>query len=129
MRGLYAALAAGDREGVLGRLHPGFVAQFADGMPVGGGRADGPQEALEHWWAIGRAFAVVAEPEEVWTCADGRLVVRGRYRGHARDDAERVVDAAFAHFWTVAEGRLVQLHQVTDTARWGTPLRPRADPA
>ncbi|WP_205698841.1 nuclear transport factor 2 family protein [Conexibacter sp. SYSU D00693] len=119
VHGLYAALAAGDRDTVLAALAPTFSARFADGMPAGAGPADGPEAALEHWWAIGRAFAVAAHPEEAIACAGERLLVRGRYRGTARADG-RTVDAAFFHLWTLdRDGRLLALEQLTDTARWG----------
>jgi 2-(1,2-epoxy-1,2-dihydrophenyl)acetyl-CoA isomerase len=114
---LYAALAAGDADGILAVLAPSFAASFADGMPAGGGRANGPREAVGHWWAIGRAFAARAEVEEYVPCADGRLLVCGRYRGASRD-GDGVVDAAFTHLWAWDGERLSSLVQVTDTARW-----------
>lgn len=115
---LYAALAAGDADALERVLAPDFVAHFADGMPVGGGRHDGAAPARdEGWWAIGRAFSVRAEPAERIRCADGRLLVRGRYRGHRRAD-DAPVDAEFNHLWSARDGRLVELRQLTDTARW-----------
>jgi 2-(1,2-epoxy-1,2-dihydrophenyl)acetyl-CoA isomerase len=114
---VYAALATGDEAALLGALAPGFRAQFAEGMPAGGGRAEGREAARDHWWAIGRAFRARPEVEELVPCADGRLLVRGRYRGTARDGGG-IVDAAFTHLWTAVDGALVALEQVTDTARW-----------
>jgi 2-(1,2-epoxy-1,2-dihydrophenyl)acetyl-CoA isomerase len=119
VRGLYRALADGDRDGVRAALSSGFCAQFAEGMPVGGGRADGPEDALEHWWAIGRAYRVRAEPEEVLRDGD-RVVVRGTYRGTVRRSGDDV-KAAFVHLWTVGDGRLEALDQITDTVGWGQP--------
>lgn len=122
---LYAALRTGDRETLERILAPGFTSYLAEGMPAGGGRHRGPAEAIEHgWWAIGRAFAVRPEPEEWIACADGRLLVRGRYAGSRRSDGAPV-DAAFMHLWRARDGRLVELRQVTDTARWDPP--PHAD--
>jgi ketosteroid isomerase-like protein len=117
VRALYGALAAGDSDALRRTLHPSFFAHFAEGMPVGGGVATGPAAAEEHWWAIGRRYAVRAEPEDVLPCAAGRLVVRGRYRGRRRSD-DRPVDAEFIHIWRASEGRLIELRQLTDTARW-----------
>ena len=114
---MYAALRGGDRDAVTEALSPVFVAHFADGMPAGSGRADGPSEAIEHWWAIGRMFAVHPEPEELALLADGRLMVRGRYLGHRRGDGARV-NAEFIHLWRASDGKLVELRQLTDTARW-----------
>jgi 2-(1,2-epoxy-1,2-dihydrophenyl)acetyl-CoA isomerase len=119
---VYAALAAGDRDALLAVLDPELDAHLADGMPDGlGGPRRGAEAMIDTgWWAIGRAYAVLAEPEEWIACADGRLLVRGRYRGRARDTGH-VIDAAFDHLWTARDGRLTALRQLTDTARW----RPR----
>lgn len=117
-RDLYTALRRGDADALDTLLAPDFVGLFAEGMPAGGGRHEGPAAAREDgWWAIGRAFAVRPEPDEAVRCEDGRLLVRGRYRGKERATGHEV-DAAFMHLWRAREGRLVELHQVTDTARW-----------
>jgi ketosteroid isomerase-like protein len=115
---LYGALAAGDRAAVEAVLAPDFTAHFSDGLPHGvGGRHDG-SDAIDHgWWALGRAFAVTACPDEYIDTADGRLLVVGRYAGHARATG-RPVDALFAHLWTADRKRLTSLLQITDTARW-----------
>lgn len=118
VQAVYAALGAGDAAAIEAALAPDFVGHVADGMPVGGGRHDGPAAMRgDGWWAIGREFAVLAQPDEFIACADGRLLVTGRYRGTRRSDGHEV-DAAFTHLWTARDGRLTELHQVTDTARW-----------
>lgn len=116
---LYAALAAGDEEHLRILLADDFVGHFCAGMPAGAGVAVGVQAAKEHWWAIGAAFAVQPAVEELLPCVDGRLVVRGTYRGRARAGGHPV-RADFVHVWTAARGRLIELRQITDTARWGT---------
>jgi ketosteroid isomerase-like protein len=125
VRGVYAALVTGDRDALLGLLHPDFEGTLAEGMPFAIGGVHRGSEAMIHdgWWAIGRAFAVRPEPAEWIPCADGRLLVFGRYVGHARSGGAPV-DAAFAHLWTVRDGRLSALRQVTDTARWSEPPLP-----
>ena len=63
---VYPALAAGDKRAMEDLLTPDFEGRLADGMPVGGGSHDGSAAMLENgWWAIGRAFDVRAEPEEL----------------------------------------------------------------
>lgn len=121
VRRLYAALAAGDEAALRELLAPGFEGRLAAGMPDDlGGVRSGP-DAMIHdgWWAIGRRFAVLAEPER-WIVGDGgdSLTVLGTYRGRARED-DRPVEAAFAHVFRRDGDRLVALEQVTDTARWG----------
>ncbi|MCK9248053.1 MAG: nuclear transport factor 2 family protein [Solirubrobacteraceae bacterium] len=116
---VYAALGTGDRTALEAVLDAGFVGELADGLPDGlGGRREGPDAMIDRgWWAIGARYAVLAEPEEWIPCTDGRVLVRGTYRGRRRDDG-RTVEAAFAHLWGGADGRLTTLWQVTDTARW-----------
>lgn len=119
VRALYPALAEGDAVALGVLLADDFVQELAPGLPGGiGGRRVGAASARDDgWWAIGRAYAVVAHPEEWIPCADGRLLVRGRYAGTVRGGDEPF-DAAFAHLWTAADGRLTALWQLTDTARW-----------
>ena len=100
---LYEALARGDPAAVEELLDPGFEGQLAEGLPAGlGGRREGALEMRdEGWWAFGRRFACAREPQEWIECADGRLLVLGRYVGSARATG-KPLDAAFAHVWSAA---------------------------
>jgi 2-(1,2-epoxy-1,2-dihydrophenyl)acetyl-CoA isomerase len=125
VRRLYAALAAGDAAAVDELLTPDFDGLLAEGLPLGmGGRHRGRQDMREHaWWPIGRAFKLRVEPAEWIACADGRLLVLGRYVGSARSTGAPV-EARFAHLWTARDGRLSALWHLTDTAPWAAALRP-----
>lgn len=120
---LYEALATGDGELVEELLAPDFDGRFAAGMPLGiGGRRVGAVAAREHaWWAIGRAYSVRIEADEWIACADGRLLVVGRYIGRARSTGQPF-EAAFAHLWAAQDGHLTSVHQFTDTALWRAAL-------
>ena len=128
---LYRALAAGDREALSTLLHPDFVGQVTDGLPLDmGGRHDGP-EAMRRdvWWTIGRHYKVEVQPEEFRLLDDGRLFVAGHYRGEGRTSGRRL-DAAFIHLIAfAADGRIASLQQLTDSAAWvqalgrGAPLQ------
>jgi 2-(1,2-epoxy-1,2-dihydrophenyl)acetyl-CoA isomerase len=125
-RRLYEALATGDRDTLDAILHPDFVGNLAAGMPFGVGGEHRGAEAMRRdgWGGIRRHFAAKAEPERYLPLADGRLLVTGRYRGHARRGGGEV-DAGFAHLITVGtDGRLVALDQYTDTARWSAAVSP-----
>jgi 2-(1,2-epoxy-1,2-dihydrophenyl)acetyl-CoA isomerase len=117
---LYRALAAGDREALSTLLDPDFVGHATDGLPLAmGGRHDGP-EAMRRdlWWTIGRHYKVEAQPEEFRHLDDGRLFVAGHYRGEGRVSGRRL-DAAFIHLIAFgADGRIVSLDQLTDSAAW-----------
>jgi len=117
---LYRTLAAADREALSTLLHPDFVGEVTDGLPLDmGGRHDGP-EAMRRdvWWTIGRHYKVVVQPEELRLLDDGRLFVAGHYRGEGRASGRRL-DAAFIHLIAfAADGRITSLQQLTDSAAW-----------
>jgi 2-(1,2-epoxy-1,2-dihydrophenyl)acetyl-CoA isomerase len=117
---LYRALAAGDREALSMVLHPEFVGQVTDGLPLSmGGRHDGPESMRRDvWWTIGRHYKVEVQPEEFRRLDDGRLFVAGHYRGEGRTSGRRL-DAAFIHLIAfAADGRIASLQQLTDSAAW-----------
>jgi ketosteroid isomerase-like protein len=116
---LYDALAARDPAAVLDALHEDFVGDVSAGMPLDvGGRHAGPQAMLEHVWVpVFAHYDMSVEPDELLPSGDDRLVAVGRYRGVERASGRRV-DAAFAHVFTLRDGRIAALRQVTDTRRW-----------
>ena len=117
---LYAALAKGDRGTLRQLLVPDFEAEFAAGMPVvDSGRRIRTAEAMieDAWWALGRVFRMRVEPSSWIPCADGRLLVIGRYKGSLRATG-REFEANLVHLWTAREGRLAHLWHLTDTAIW-----------
>lgn len=118
-RELYRALAEGDRARLDSLLHKEFVGHAAAGLPLGlGGDYAGPGAMRKRFWGrIARHFDVRAEPTRFTATGDGRLLVEGRYLGTARDSG-RKLDAAFTHILSFADGRIVELVQLTDTERW-----------
>lgn len=121
-RELYRALAQGDRVQLSTLLHPDFVGHTTEGLPGGlGGTYEGPEAMRRRFWGgIARSFDATAEPKEVNLLDDGRLLVRGRYTGAARGGGP--LDAEFAHVLSFADGRIVGLDQLTDSARWQAAL-------
>jgi 2-(1,2-epoxy-1,2-dihydrophenyl)acetyl-CoA isomerase len=118
VRRLYEALSTADTAAIGELLHPDFVGEVADGMPAGAGRHEGAEAAWSDGWAqMGRMFAAGAKPTDFAALTDGRLLVSGRYAGHGRRGGGPL-DASFTHLYTFADGRIVGLVQVTDTARW-----------
>lgn len=116
---LYPALAAGDRAELARLVASDFVGTLTESLPSGiGGVHRGLETMIEEgWWAFGRTFAVRVEPVEWIECADGRLLVLGRYVGRARASGAPI-DAAFAHLWTARDGRLSAVWHLTDSARF-----------
>lgn len=117
---LYQALAAGDRDAIDYLLHPQFVGYAAEGLPLDmGGTHVGPDAMRDNlWWRIGKHFKVRVEPAEFRHLDDGRLLVVGTYRGWARRN-RNPLESAFVHLIGFeADGRIVSLRQLTDTAAW-----------
>jgi len=117
---LYDALNGHDPRGILEVLHPDFVGFVSPGMPCGvGGEHDGAEAMLRDCWGVVfAAFDVALEVDERLDAGSGCVVFRGRYVGTQRETG-RPVDAAFAHIIRIDGGRIVELRQITDTARWG----------
>jgi ketosteroid isomerase-like protein len=114
---LYPALAAGDRVELARLVAPDFEGMLTESLPFGiGGVHHGLEAQIdEGWWPFGRAWAVKVEPSEWIECADGRLLVLGRYVGRARTTGTPV-DVAFAHLWGARDGRLSAIWHLTDSA-------------
>jgi ketosteroid isomerase-like protein len=122
---LYEAFAAHDAKALLAVLTPGFRGVVSEGMPDGlGGAYEGAETMLRECWA--RVFALVdlrPVPAEFLPVSDDRIIVLGRYEGTARATG-RPLSAAFAHMLRFAGGRVSELVQITDTARWRDALAP-----
>ena len=103
----------------MGAFAQGARGVVAAGMPMElGGVYEGGETMLREVW--GPVFGVLDTrpvPDEYIEAADGRIVVVGRYTGSARKTGRRH-DAAFVHILSFAGGGIIELVQVTDTARW-----------
>lgn len=118
-KALYTALAAGDRQVLDSVLHPGFSGHGTEGLPFSlGGSYGSPEEMRKGFWgAIARHYIARAEPDRFTAMDDGRLMVQGRYRGQARATGTPF-EAEFIHILAFRDGRLCELHQLTDSERW-----------
>lgn len=124
---LYPALAGGDRAALDELLSPDLVGRTTAGLPLGlGGEYVGAKAMRREFWGqIAEHYEVHAEPAQAHAVAPGRVVVEGVYRGLARSTG-RKFDAEFVHLVSVAEGRIVGLQQLTDSAAWAAALVPEA---
>lgn len=117
---LYRALQVGDRDALAALLAPDFVGHATEGLPLGmGGEHCGPTAMQQElWWRIGRHYLAEAQADEMRGLDDGRLFVRGHYRGEGRLSGNKL-DAAFIHVLSFGpEGRITALDQLTDSAAW-----------
>ncbi|OBJ70672.1 enoyl-CoA hydratase-related protein [Mycobacterium sp. 1274756.6] len=120
VRRLYDALLASDFDGLARLLAPDFVGHAPAGLPLNlGGRHSGPTAMQQEFWArIGRYYEAEVTADEIRVLDDGRMFVRGHYRGRGRESGKRL-DAEFIHLLTFdSQARIEALHQLTDTAAW-----------
>ncbi|MGQ0466495.1 MAG: enoyl-CoA hydratase-related protein [Sporichthyaceae bacterium] len=124
---LYPALAEGDRAALDALLSPDFVGRTTAALPLGlGGEYVGARAMRREFWGqIAKHYEMHADPAEAESIGSGRVVVRGTYRGMGRATG-RKLEAEFVHTVTVADGRIVALDQLTDSAAWAAALVPEA---
>lgn len=120
---LYAAFEACDPQAIVDVLQPDFRGEVSAGMPnAWGGVYEGAEVMLRSCW--GAVFAQLDTrpvPAEYLETAEGRIVVVGQYIGVHRE-TKRPHRAAFAHILRFRDGRIAELVQITDTARWHVAL-------
>jgi 2-(1,2-epoxy-1,2-dihydrophenyl)acetyl-CoA isomerase len=116
---LYAALVAGDQEGLAKLVAPHFVGRTTPGMPMGiGGEHQGRDEMWDEFWSvIGSNFDVRPVTQEWVNCGRDRMLVVGRYMGSTRGTGAPL-DAVFFHLWTAEGGKVTALEHLTDSAVW-----------
>lgn len=123
--GLYHALAVGDRDDILARLSPEFVGHTTSGLPLGlGGSYHSPESMLRGFWGgIARVWIAAAYPTEYVSLDGDRLLVRGVYRGRGKKSGT-VFEAEFVHILRFDGDLIIELAQLTDSARWAEALGP-----
>ena len=112
---LYTAFGSGDME-LIADLIADTDWHEAEGMPYGG-RYKGSQAVFENIFVkIAQDIeGFSARPDELLPAGDSRVLALGRYRGTGKAGE---LDAAFAHVWTVEDGRIVKFVQYADTHKW-----------
>ena len=112
VRSIYEALGRGDIEAVTSLLRKTEWHE-AEGMPYGG-TYQGSEAILQNVFGpiASDVQGFSARPGELLPAGDDRVLALGRYRGTG---SKGEVDAAFAHLWTVREGRIVKFVQYADT--------------
>jgi uncharacterized protein len=115
----YAALLDGDMSALLGTLDPHFRAELTPGLPNGWGRTySGARDLLDKCWRPMFAQAEIrAVPRRYLPSPPSVVVAVGDYRITHRVTGSRS-EASFVHIFEFAGGRIVELVQVTDSARW-----------
>ena len=116
VKGIYHAFASGDVPAVVAAMSPDIEwneaenFHYADGNPY-----RGPDAILGGVFArIGadwEGFSV--EPEQFLDAGD-TVIMTGRYTG-AHNATGQAMNPQVAHFWTLADGKVVRFQQLVDT--------------
>ena len=116
IKGIYAAFAAGDIAGVLGRMSPNIVWNEAENFPYADGNPYvGPEAVATGVFArcVGEWDGFSLTVEEVLD-AGPTIVVLGRYHGVFKATG-RSQHTQFVHIWRVEGGRAARFQQYADT--------------
>jgi ketosteroid isomerase-like protein len=119
IQAVYAALASGDLPAVLARLGDSVIWHEAPGMPYEGPAPyRGAQDVAEH--VLG---PITADIDQL-TLTNHQVIglgatvaCLGAYTGTARRSGHRL-NLPYLHVWTVADGRITEFRQYTDTAAY-----------
>jgi uncharacterized protein len=117
VRGFYDALGRGDVPGVLARLHDQLEWTEAERFPYYSGTWRSPQEVLDKLLIpLARDWDRFSARAHDFIVQGDRVVTLGEYSGTFKATGKSMT-AAFAHVWTIRDGRLARFDMYTDTAK------------
>jgi len=116
IKGIYHAFGTGDVPAAVAAMSSDIEWNEAENFPYADGNPYRGAEAI-----LGGVFARLAsewdgfhvEPEQFLDAGD-TVVVTGRYAGTWRGTGI-AINSQVAHFWTVADGKVVRFQQLVDT--------------
>jgi ketosteroid isomerase-like protein len=116
VRSLYAAFAAGDVPTVLGAFTPDAEWREADNFIYADGNPYiGPGAILQGvFMRIGTEWIGFAANPAQFLDAGETVIATGRYTGVYKSSGKSI-DAQFAHFWTLRDGKVTRFQQYADT--------------
>lgn len=118
IREMYASFEKGDIPGVVGAMDPQIEWNEAENFPYADGHPYiGPTAIIEG------VFKRLGEEWEYWNVsiedildAGKSVVVLGRYTGKFNRTGA-MINAQFAHVWSLSNGKVSKFQQYTDTAQ------------
>jgi len=116
VQGIYRAFGTGDVSAAVAAMSPAIEWNEAENFPYADGNPYVGADAI-----LGGVFARIGgewdgfavEPREFLDGGD-TVVMTGRYTGTYKSTG-RPINAQVAHFWTLADGKVVQFQQLVDT--------------
>ena len=119
---LYKAFAARDREVLLAILHPEMEWIQNDGFPNGGVHKWVPHILDDVLGQFPRDWEGFRPDVKEWLDAGDQVIALGEYRGRYRA-TDRDLRAAFAHVYTLRDGRVIRFRQFTDTVMFDRAMK------
>ena len=117
VRRFYDALGRGDVPAIFLVLDAQIEWTEAERFPYYSGTWHGPQAVLDNLLLpIARDWDGFSATAADFVAQGGRVVALGQYTGTYKRTG-RSMAAAFAHVWTVRDGKIVSFVQYTDTAK------------
>jgi uncharacterized protein len=117
VRNFYASFARGDVPAALGLLDREIEWTEAERFPYYAGTWRGPDAIVKGLFEpLGRDWSGFAVNGRQFLTEGDQMVAFGDYTGTYKATG-RSMQAAFAHHWTVRDGKLVRFVQHTDTAK------------
>lgn len=116
IRAIYAAFAAGDLPGVLGRMDPAIEWNEAENFPYADGNPYVGPEAVAQGVFVRCATewdGFACQIDEIVDAGD-TVVAFGRYLGTYKATG-KPQNTQMAHIWRVADGKAVRFQQYADT--------------
>lgn len=113
---VYGLFAQGDVPGVLDSMDPEIEWNEAENFPYADGNPYiGPQAVLDGvFLRLGSEWDYwILDVQEIIGAGDV-VIACGRYKAKNKETG-RVIDAQFAHFWGLREGKLAKFQQYADT--------------
>lgn len=117
VQGFYAALGAGNVPGVLGLLDDKVHWTEAERLPYYSGTWVGPQAVFDNLLKrLAQDWDQFSATAQDFIVQGERVVSFGHYAGTYRKTGKSMT-AAFAHAWTVTNGKITSFVMYTDTAK------------
>ncbi len=116
VRGIYEAFGRGDVDAVFDAMKADIEWVESEGMPYGGvyrGRDAIVANVFGPILTDVKGFT--AEPDEILSLDDFRVLARGRHTG---EGVRGPVDAKFVHIWTLSDGNVSRYEQLADTRKF-----------
>ena len=122
VKDLYKAFAAGNQERIREIFDPNIVWVQNEGFP-GGGVHTGVEAIFSNVFGkLGREWEVWRTEPRRWLDAGDDVVVLGEYHG-THGTTGKSMQAAFAHVYSLSNGRVLRFEQYTDTVKVAEAVR------